>query len=50
MNSNHEYEKYLSPEIIEGKTTTNDLYHDLARYLNEMFVKTPTEKDKEMIR
>jgi len=49
MNIDNEYEKYLNPKLIEDKTTTNDLYHDLSRYLNEMLLEIPTEKDKELI-
>jgi hypothetical protein len=49
MNNENEYEKYLNPKIIEGKTPTNDLYHDLISYLNELLEEIPAEKDKEMI-
>lgn len=51
MNIDNEYEEYLNPKIIEGKPTTNDLYHDLFMYLylKELHVEIPTEKDKEMI-
>ncbi|MFA5973993.1 MAG: hypothetical protein WC780_16720 [Lentimicrobiaceae bacterium] len=49
LNIDNEYEKYLNPKIIEGKLTTNDLYHDLFMYLKELHVEIPTEKDKEMI-
>ena len=48
MNNNSD-EIYMNPEMIEGKTTTNDLYNDLFGYLNEMLLKIPNEKDKELI-
>jgi hypothetical protein len=49
MNNDNKYKKYLKPKIIEGITTTNNLYHDLDSYLNEILVDIPSEKDKEMI-
>ena len=49
MANDTEYEKYLNPKKIDSKTTTDKLYHDLDRYLNELFEEIPDEKDKEMI-
>lgn len=49
MNIDNEHEKYLNLKIIEGKTATNDINLELARYLKEILGKIPTEKDKAMI-
>jgi len=48
MNIETGHEKFVNPNTIEGKTTTNDIYHDLSMYLNEMLAEISSEKDKEM--
>lgn len=47
MNNNNKYKRSLDPKLSIGMT--NDLYHDLAKYLNEMFKEMSSEKDKKLI-
>jgi hypothetical protein len=49
MYIDNEYKKYLNPEIIDCKTMTIEMTHDLVRYLNDFFNQIPNEKDKEVI-
>lgn len=40
---------FLSANMMEGKTNTNDLFYDLSEYLNELFPEISNEKEREML-
>lgn len=48
MNIDYQQDKYINPEIMEGKITDTELYHDLVGYLDEMFKAIPDKKEKEI--